>query len=446
MVTAEWNEQKWKVSKNVIRGIESITMSVGARTETDKESKEVRCIGRTLETLEVTFSTTALTGGDPKGEQKELHNLCGTSSPFYCGEEQLGENDFILTEVSMTEGKLTPKGDIVSAKFDLTFLEDSRNQEQEGVKSHVPNIKIMYEGKDIFPSISVYEIHYTQYSENHADVLEMQFNDIGTNWDRWDDGKMKGTEISVEAEGIKTGKMYVFNCEPKNNRFHLKAMSVPPDYNSTATKAWEGVTLEDLAKEVAGNHGLDFKSFDTKGKKRKHVHQDNEGDFKFLSRRCELEGACFVVYDGILNLYDEMKIENGQGGVEIDIDDEKFTSIAPSEKTNLAVGEYTISNGRYEGTATDEQYKLVKTLVVSEAVESSADCEELAKAYLRKENKGVNTIEIKTDLLKGVSAGSVVKCKSAKKPKWNAELFVYKLRHSIVENKTTVWARKPLSY
>lgn len=446
MVIAEWNDQKWEVNRNIVRGIKRVTLSTSARTETDKESKAVRCIGRTLEVLEVDFDTMTATGGNPREEQKALHGLCGKSAPFYCGEEQLGDNDFILTEVGMTDGKLTGKGDIVSAGFSLTFLEDSRNQEQEGVKSHVPNIKIMYDGKDIFPSISVFEIHYTQYSENHADVLEMQFNDIGTNWDRWDGGKMKGTEISVEAEGIKTGKMYVFNCEPKNNRFNLKALSVPPDYNSTATKAWEGVTLEDLAKEVAGNHGLAFKSFDTKNKKRKHVHQDNEGDFKFLSRRCELEGACFVVYDGTLNLYDEMKVEGGKGGVEIDIDDEKFTSITPSEKTNLAVGEYTISNGRYEGSATDEQYKLVKTLVVNEAVESSADCEDMAKAYLRKENKGANTIEIKTDLLKGVSAGSVVKCKSAKKPKWNAELFVFKLRHSIVENKTTVWARKPLAY
>ncbi len=448
MVTAEWKSQKWQVNKNIIRGIEEINMSVEARTETDSENNTTKCIGRTLEKLEISFSTAIGGGGNPKKEQDELQLLCGKSAPFYCGTEQLGDNDFILTGVDMTEGTLNGKGDILASRFSLSFVEDSSQQEKQGVKEkdNRPKIKIMYEGTDIFPKISIYGLLYTQYAENHADVLEIQFNDTGKNWDKWDNGKMKNTEISVEVEGIKTGKMWVYSCEPKNGLFNLKALSVPNDYNSTATKSWEKVTLEDIAQEIARKHSLSFKKFNTKGKSRKYVHQDNEGDFTFLKSRCELEGACFVVYDKTLNLYDEKEIEKGNNTKKINIDDEKFTSVIPTEKVNLAIGEYVVKNARFEGKATDKNFTLAKTDVIDEPMECDGDCEDVAKSFLRQKNKGISTIEIKTDLQRGVSAGSVIDCESKKKPTWNTKLFVYKLRHDLVTNKSTIWARKPLNY
>ena len=190
MVTAEWKNQKWQVNKNIIRGIEEINMSVEARTETDSENNTTKCIGRTLEKLEISFSTAIGGGGNPKKEQDELQLLCGKSAPFYCGENQLGDNDFILERVDMSEGTLNLKGDILASKFSLSFIEDSSQQEKEGIKGkeNKPRIKINYEGSDIFPKISVSGMTYTQYAENHADVLEIQFNDTGKNWNKWDSG------------------------------------------------------------------------------------------------------------------------------------------------------------------------------------------------------------------------------------------------------------------
>lgn len=446
MVTAEWKNQKWEVNHKIIRGITEINLSVEARTETDKENNTTKCIGRTLETMSVIFSTSIGGGGNPFEEQKELEKLCGSSSPFYCGEEQLGSNDFILSSVNMTEGNLTPKGDIISSTFELTFIEDSSQQEKNGTKENVSNVKINYGGKDIFPSISVNSIIYTQYAENHADVLELEFNDTSKQWNKWDKGTMKDSEISLESNNVKTGKMFIYNVEAKNGTYKLKALSIPSEYNSTTTKSWESASLEDIAQEIASKHKLGFKKFNTKGKTRKYVHQDNEADFTFLKTRCELEGACFVVFDGVLNLYDEKAIENGKSGVEIDIDDEQFTSVIPTEKINLAIGEFTVKNSKYEGKATDKNYTLSKTKVIDEVVESETDCKDIATALLRQKNKEINTIEIKTDFLKGVSAGSVVKSVSKKKPTWNTELFVYKLRHDFLKNKSTIWARKPLNY
>jgi hypothetical protein len=446
MVIAEWKSEKWQVNNRIIRGIDDISMSVQARTETDKESGEERCIGRTLETLSISFTTMIATGGNPKKENDALQLLVGQSAPFYCGTNQLGSNDFILTNVYMSEASLDNAGNILKATFELSFIEDSSQQELTGTKEDKPNIKIMYQGKDIFSTISLSSLLYTQYAENHADVLEMIFNDTGNNWNRWDNEKMKDTEISVIAEGVETGKMIVFSCTPQNGLFVLKALSVPMNYNSTTTKSWESVTLEDLAKEIAGKYGLGFKNFSTKGKTRKYVSQNNEGDFKFLSKRCELEGACFVVYDGTLNLYDEKSVEAGAGGVEIDIDDEKFTSVNPVEKINRAIGEYIVKNGRFQGKASDNKYTEAKTEIISEPVENEVDCNDIATAFLRKVNKAVFDIEIKTDLQSGVSAGSVIKCKSKKRQTWNGNLFVHKLRHDLVRLKSVIWARKPLDY
>lgn len=448
MVAVEWNNEKWRSNKNIIRGINEITMSVSVKTATDSANKTTKIVGRNLETLDISFKTSIGTGGEPLEEQKKLQKQCGKSAPFYCGTEQLGDNDFILVSADMSEGLLTSNGEITTATFALKFLEDGKEQEQSGTKTSEEknNISIMYEGSDIAKKISIKSILYTQHASNHADVLELTFNDTGKNWDRWDGGKMSGTEISAEAFGVKTGKMFVHSCSPQNGWFELRAMSVPPDYNSTTTKSWEKISLEELAKEIASNHGLTCKTFSTKNVKRKYVAQNNQGDFEFLSARCLLEGAAFVVYDGVLNLYDEKSLEAESEGVQIDIDDEKFTEASPVQCKDKAIGEYTVKNGRYSGVATDTNASLKKTEVIDEALENDAGAKDIATAKLRAVNKNIDCIEIVTDLQKGISAGSVIGVKSEKRPNWNCSAFAYKVRHNLTDNKTKIWARKPLNY
>lgn len=447
MVAAEWNEEKWKSNKKIIRGIEEISLSVEVKTATDSANKTTKVVGRGLEKLSVKFSTSLGTGGNPEKEQKDLHNKCGKSAPFYCGEIQLGENDFILTSVDMKEGLLTPKGDITAASFELVFLEDGKKQEEKGTaEAPLDGLIITYEGENIGRKIAVKSLLYTQYVSSHADVLEINFNDVGKNWDKWDNGKIAGTEISVECAGVKSGKMFIHSCSPKNGVFELRALSVPLEYNNTATKSWEKVTLEDLAKEIAEKHGLTCKTFSTKGIKRKYVAQNNTGDFSFLGERCKLEGAAFVVYNGDLNLYDEKTLEAGSNTLEIDIDDKRFTEAVPVQSKDKALSEYTVKNGRFSGSAKDDNGGQVITKVIDEALDSDSEAKDIAAALLRNRNKGLQCIEITTDLQKGVSAGSVLKLKSESRPSWNGVVFVYKVRHNFMGNKSKIWARKPLDY
>ena len=451
MTIAEWKNQKWSVDKNKVRGIESISISCEAKTTTDSATKQTKCTGRTLEKLNISFSTAHATGGDPQKEQKELEKAAGKSAPFYCGTEQIGDNDFILEAVRMNEATLNNSGDILAAKFELSFIEDAKEQELNGTKSidgtaKNEKIKITFQGQNIAPKISIKKVYYTQYAENHADILEVHFNDTDKNWDRWDGGKINGEEIKFEYGQIKTGKMFISSCSPDNGVFVLRAMSVPASYNTTHSKSWEQITLEELAKEIAGNHGLKCKTYSTKGIKRNYVIQNNSGDFSFLGDRCKLEGACFLVFNGELVVYDEKTIENEKGGAEVDIDDTRFTTATPCSSKDKSIKEYTIKNGSYKGTATDKNGTETKTEIISKHVSSDAEAQEIAKSYLRNANKSINTIKIDTDLRKDISAGSVIKIESKEKKNWSGPAFVYKLRHNLLDNKTTIWARKPLDY
>jgi hypothetical protein len=176
MVYAEWDKQKWETSAKKVRGIESISLSCEAKTETDATNGVTKCTGRTLEKMTVTFSTATATGGNPKDEIKELELLTGKSAPFYCGEEQIGDNDFILTAAKTSEAMLNVNGDILSAKFELSFIEDATAQELEGAKKpeaakeneKKSKLAIYIQGENIAPKISIKQIYYTQYAEKRC--------------------------------------------------------------------------------------------------------------------------------------------------------------------------------------------------------------------------------------------------------------------------------------
>lgn len=446
MTTAEWKNQKWGANKNLLRGIESLSISCEAKTVTDSANNTTKCQGRTLEKLTVSFSTAIAAGGNPSQEQKQLEKLAGTSAPFYCGEEQIGDNDFILEAVGMKEGLLSNQGKILKARFDLSFIEDAKEQELNGAEKNEKELKITFQGENVARRISIKKIFYTEYAENHADVLELHFNDTGKNWDRWDGGKINGQEIEIEYGTIKSGKMYITACAPQGGVFVLRALSVPASYNTTHTKSWEKITLEELAKEIAGNHGLGCKTFDTKNKKRKFIQQDNEGDFEFLQKRCLLEGACFVVYNGNLNLYDEKAMETKSPGAKINLDAAKFTTCSPVDTTDQKTKEYTVKNGRFVGTATDSEGTKTKTEMLDEPLEDDTEAKEIATAKLRAANKGARSMTIDTDLRPEISAGSVVNLETDQKKTWAGAAFVCKLRHDLAANKTKLWVRKPLEY
>ena len=77
-------------------------------------------------------------------------------------------------------------------------------------------------------------------------------------------------------------------------------------------------------------------------------------------------------------------------------------------------------------------------------VTSNAEAARFAKGLLRNANKYGHTGQFSKELLTGYAAASLLKLKTTKASAWDGTVFVYKVRHDFVGNKSTLYFREPL--
>lgn len=162
-------------------------------------------------------------------------------------------------------------------------------------------MKILYEGVDIYPDVSVHRCYHDMYAEKQSDELLLKLNDTRELWDSWN--PKKGDTIAIEDGAAKTGKMFVESVVPESGIITLRAYSVPQSAKDKRSKSWEKVKFLQLAQEIAGRHGLTLEIYGITDQTYDYVEQNNLADFAFFQNRCTLEGAAFLVYDGKLVVY-----------------------------------------------------------------------------------------------------------------------------------------------
>ena len=165
-------------------------------------------------------------------------------------------------------------------------------------------MKIIYEGTDIYPEISVHRCFHDMFADKQSDELLLKLNDTRELWDRW--SPKKGDTIAVEDGAAKTGKMFVESVVPESGLITLRAYSAPQSTKDKRSKSLQ------LIQEIAGRHGLTVETYGITDQTYDYVEQNNLPDFAFLQARCTLEGAAFLVYDGKLVVYDEAYMEGQQ--------------------------------------------------------------------------------------------------------------------------------------
>ena len=84
-------------------------------------------------------------------------------------------------------------------------------------------MKILYEGVDIYPDISVHRCYHDMYAEKQSDELLLKLNDTRELWDSWN--PKKGDTIAIEDGAAKTGKMFVESVVPESGIITLRAYS-----------------------------------------------------------------------------------------------------------------------------------------------------------------------------------------------------------------------------
>nr|DAO79664.1 MAG TPA: tail protein [Caudoviricetes sp.] len=439
MVQGMWLDEVWQTTDKIKRPIK--TFSVKSAVKTKEDNEETKVTGNELETVSLTFSTSLADGGNPKKEYDELAKKVGQADTLCIGVDAIGSDVVMLKSVRISSQFVDNNGVVIFAEIELQFVE----VDMPGSNS---NMVVKIDGKDVTKDLAIERAILEEYSEGHADILEMRFSDPYGQWAKWaKSGELLGLNMSVSEGTVKSGTLFVHSLQPKDTTFILRAMSVPPDVFRETSKSWESTTLEMIAEEIATAHALKFKKYNTQGITRDYVRQDTENDFEFLQKRCKLEGASFLVYDSTLVLYDEKSMEAEKPTLALNIDS-NYIHFTPDENESAMVKTMVVQNGEFTGSYTDENTKsdAEKTIRISETVPDEAGMTTIAQSYCRENNKNCRAAVIDCALQGKVAAGSVIELETETRPSFKGAVFVSSLRHNFVTNKTRLNVRKTLAY
>lgn len=302
-------------------------------------------------------------------------------------------------------------------------------------------IQITYEGVDITKSVSIYTCYHDMYACDKADSAHVVVNDVTGIWDQW--APKNGDEMSITYGPIGTGKMYVYECKPRNGLFDIKITAAPPTYREKGNKAWQKVRLLQMGEEIAGRHGMTFESYDVEDQLYGYILQSNQDDFSFLNFRAALEGCALIMCDNKLIMYNEFLYErlgpseflNLSTNVEFDYRD----------NTNDGYGSCLVERGGYTGTY-DAGNGLSAVLKPKDwfCVGSNAEAERFAKNLLRRANKNNITGYFKGYVMPGYAAGSCAVIKNAKVESWNGQVFLHHIRNDYANCESKMFFRRPL--
>lgn len=295
-----------------------------------------------------------------------------------------------------------------------------------------------YNGTDIYNDVSVNYCVHEMFAEKQADTLVIRFNDTKGIWSKWQPAA--GDTVRFKEGASDTGKMFVHSMKPENGLFTIRAMSMPKTAKIRKSKSWEGVRFLQLANEFAGNHGLAFKNYGCEDQVYPYIKQDNEGDFSLFSRLCMLEGCQMLIFDGSLLAYNEHYIEQQEpaGGLTVD-ENGVFTY---EDNRDTMFGSCEVASGSYSGKYVADASN--STILRPESpiqVTSNAEAARFAKGLLRNANKYGRTGQFSKALMTGYAAASLLTLKTTKASMWDGTVFVYKVRHDFVGNKSTIYFR-----
>ena len=241
-----------------------------------------------------------------------------------------------------------------------------------------------------------------------------------------------------------TGVMYVTSIQPENGLFTLRAMSMPLSGENVNSRSWQDVRLLQIGQDIASKHGLQFKTYDVTDHPYSYIKQERQTDFEFLHRRCQLEGCAMIIYDGVLIMYDEQKMEAKAAADTITIGaDGCFTYVDDSAQS---FGSAEVVSGSFSGSYSDKNANTSRILRPRSAIEcnSSTEASRFARGLLRAANKNARTGSFRRRLTQGIAAASVINIKTEKASNWNGKIFVTRTRHDFMTGESKVFFRKPL--
>ena len=431
----------FEVSSKRAAAIGSISTTVEVKRVSDSTNGKSKITGLQLQQLDISYLTTFETGGSPRKEFEDWQTLIGKYGPLRIAGARFGPANFQLRSVAMNNAQVDGRGRIRKADIALHLVEFVAPK--SGV-SGAGNMQIFYQGKDIYPKISVKSCEHDMHAESQADSLVLRFNDPSRLWDSW--SVEQESTIEVMEGAARTGKMYIYDVKPENGVYTLKAFSIPPTSKNRTSKSWEKVHFRQLCKEIAQRHGLAYEEHGVTDQLYDYVVQNNLPDFVFLEQRCKLEGCSFLVFNGKLVVYNEQKMEATSPQKLLNLStDAKFTY---SDNTSKSYKSAEVVNGTRSGsyTAGTESGSRVLHKTINIPMTNDAEANRFAQSFLRMENKNQQTGIIEQDIQRGIAPGSMLQIKTQGVKSWDGYAFVSRVRHDYKAEKSKIFIRKPLKY
>lgn len=347
----------------------------------------------------------------------------------------VGDVDFMLTSVTMDASDIYPNGTIWKADITLSLTEDAGQRQGGGLVVYVND-------KDITKKIAVHACIYEMHAEGQADTLEITFSDTKNEWANWKPSD-QGDTCRITDGAVDSGKMFISRLDPQNGTYKLTASSVPKTAYKVRSRSFNKLSLPRLAAKIAGEHKLECKTYSVPEVACEYTAQQGISDFAFLQRQCERVGCSFIVFNGALCLYSQSYIEGREPSKTITPGLRDDFSVVSDSQTAYASCE--LRNGTYTGTATDSAITTGKVFreSVTAAWSSQADANVAAASRLRLLNKATQRATLEMSTQRQLAAGSVFRlvCKG-----WAGPAFVYRIRHDLLQKRSKLWIRKPLSY
>lgn len=302
-------------------------------------------------------------------------------------------------------------------------------------------MKLIYQGVDIYPEVSINSCIHEMYAEQRSDSIKIRFNDTKGLWNRWK--PMQGDIVEVEDGVAKTGKMFITSIKPENGLYTLRAMAMPLSGEVIKNRSWEAVRLLQLGAQIAQEHGLTFKQYGVTDQVYPYLSQNSQTDFEFLQTRCMLEGCAIVIYDGNLIVYSEQYLENQPPAGEIYIGPDGVFEY--EDNTARSYGSAEVESGGFKGkfAAEGNTSRIIRPREPLK-VTSDAEATRYARALLRMANKNSYTGWIEDNLLPEYAAASMVQITTDRQGLWNGPVFITRIRHDYVARKSKIFFRRPL--
>lgn len=269
---------------------------------------------------------------------------------------------------------------------------------------------VVYEGTNISADVAPYVIGF-RYVDNAAgkvDDLTLTLRDDEGLWvGAWAPTKGDTITVTIRLKGppgtpvgaIPCGQFTVdeISASGPPRQFEIKAASVPVDRSirrQKKSRAWEAVTLYQIASDMAGTGGLAL-YYDAPEIEYSRRDQHDETDLAFLDRLCIEEGLSLKVTDQQLVIFSEERAEStaalGTYAPET-VESWRLTTQAHDVFAACTVAYTDPDTGKtLEYTFRDPNVTDGKTKKLPRRVDSLAAAERLAKKELRLANKHETT-------------------------------------------------------